>query len=78
MLHATTILKFLYKSQVKADCMTDKVTLCVMVTIIGKWTQRNEFKSWMMPSAFHIALIPLGKVCIQLFSLQIWVNSRAD
>ena len=28
--------------------------------------------------AFHIALIPLGKVWIQLFSLQIWVNSKAD
>ena len=28
--------------------------------------------------AFHIALIPLGKVWIQLFSLQIWVNSRTD
>ena len=28
--------------------------------------------------AFHIALIPLGKVWIQLFSLQLWVNSRAD
>ena len=28
--------------------------------------------------AFHIALIPLGKVGIQLFSLQLWVNSRAD
>ena len=28
--------------------------------------------------AFHIALMPLGKVCIQLFSLQPWVNSRAD
>ena len=27
--------------------------------------------------AFHIALIPLGKVWIQLFSLQLWVNSRA-
>ena len=26
--------------------------------------------------AFHIALIPSGKVCIQLFSLQLWVNSR--
>ena len=24
--------------------------------------------------AFHIALIPLGKVWIQLFSLQLWVN----
>ena len=28
--------------------------------------------------AFHIALIPLGKVWIQLFSLQLWVHSRAD
>ena len=28
--------------------------------------------------AFHIALIPLGKVSIQLFSLQLWVNCRAD
>ena len=28
--------------------------------------------------AFHIALIPLGKVWIQLFSLQLWLNSRAD
>ena len=28
--------------------------------------------------AFHIALIPLGKVWIQFFSLQLWVNSRAD
>ena len=27
---------------------------------------------------FHIALIPLGKVWIQLFSLQLWVNSRTD
>ena len=26
----------------------------------------------------HIALIPLGKVWIQLVSLQLWVNSRAD
>ena len=28
--------------------------------------------------AFHIVLIPLGKVWIVLFSLQLWVNSRAD
>ena len=34
-----------------------------------KWTPRHEFKSWTRLSAFHIALIPLGKVWIQLFSL---------
>ena len=28
--------------------------------------------------AFHIALIPLGKVWIQLFSLQLWVNSMGQ
>ena len=42
------------------------------------WTWRHEFKSWTRLIAFHIALIPLGKVWIQLFSLQLWVNSRAD
>ena len=30
-----------------------------------KWTRRHEFKSWTRPIAFHIALIPLGKVWIQ-------------
>ena len=43
-----------------------------------KWTWRHEFKSWTRLIAFHIAQIPLGKVWIQLFSLQRWVNSRAD
>ena len=43
-----------------------------------KWTRQYEFKSWTRLIAFHIALIPLGKVWIQLFPLQLWVNSRAD
>ena len=43
-----------------------------------KWTRRHEFKSWTRLIAFHIAQIPLGKVWIQLFSLQLWVNSRRD
>ena len=43
-----------------------------------KWTRRNDFKSWTRFIAFHIALIPLGKVWIQLFSLQLWVNSKTD
>ena len=42
------------------------------------WTRRYEFNSWTRLITFHIALIPLGKVWIQLFSLQLWVNSRAD
>ena len=43
-----------------------------------KWTRRDEFKSRTRMIAFHIALIPLGKVWIQLFSLHVWVNSRRD
>ena len=43
-----------------------------------KWIRRHEFKSWPRLITFHIALIPLGKVWIQLFSLQLWVNSRTD
>ena len=43
-----------------------------------KWTRRHEFKSWTRLIAFHMALIPLRKVWIQLFSLQLWVNSRTD
>ena len=27
-----------------------------------KWTRRHEFKSWTRLIAFHLALIPLGKV----------------
>ena len=43
-----------------------------------KWTRRHEFKSWTRLIAFHIELLPLRKIWIQLFSLQLWVNSRAD
>ena len=43
-----------------------------------KWTRRHEFKSWTRLFAFHITLIHLGKLWIQLFSFQLWVNSRAD
>ena len=35
-----------------------------------KWTRRHEFKSWTRVIAFHIALIPLGKVWLQ-FSFQL-------
>ena len=43
-----------------------------------KWTLRQEFNSWTSLIAFRMALIPFGKVWIQLFSLQLCVNSRAD
>ena len=42
-----------------------------------KWTQRHEFKSWMRLVAFHRALIPFGKVWIQLFSLQLFSTADA-
>ena len=50
---------------------------CVMVIVVGNGHD-DKFKSWTRLIAFHIALIPLGKVRVQLFSLQLWVNSRAD
>ena len=37
----------------------------------------QTFESWMKLFAFYIVLTPLGKVYIQLLSLQLWVNSRA-
>ena len=43
-----------------------------------KWTRRHEFKSWTRLIAFHIALILLGKLWIQLFSFQQWFKSMAD
>ena len=43
-----------------------------------KWTRLHEVKSRTRLIAFRIALIPLGKVWIQLFSLQLWVNNRTD
>ena len=39
---------------------------------------RHEFKSWTRLIAFHIALIPLGKVWIQLFSLPVKLRLKID
>ena len=43
-----------------------------------KLIQPLEFKSWMRLVAIYIALIHMRKVWIQLYSLQLWVNSRAE
>ena len=43
-----------------------------------KWTRLPEFASCTRLFAIHIALIPLGNVWIQLFSLPLLVNSTAD
>ena len=39
-----------------------------------KWTRRHEFKPWTWLFVFHIVLIPLRKVWIQLFYLQLWIK----
>ena len=52
--------------------------LGVMVIVAGNGhgdTSSNPRRDWLH---FHLALIPLRKVWILLFSLQLWVNSRAD
>ena len=43
-----------------------------------KWIQLSEFKSWTQLFVFHIALIPLGKVGAQLFSLLLLLNNKTD
>ena len=50
----------------------------VMVIVVGNWHGDTSSNPGQWLISFHIALIPLGKVWIQLFSLQLWVNSRAD
>ena len=64
------------------------ITLCICITNIyrrcpwcngyrrTKWTRWHEFKSWTWLMAFHKALIPNYYLIIQLFSTQLWVNSR--
>ena len=61
-------------------CLLTKCLRCPWCNAYRRriWARRHEFKSWTRSIAFHIALIPLGNVWIQLFSLQLWVNSRAD
>ena len=44
--------------------------------IHGRWTQPNEFKSWMRVFAFHFVLMHLKKAWIHLFFSELWVNSR--
>ena len=43
--------------------------MCVWGDVCASWTRLFEF---------HILLINLGKVGIQLFSMQLLVNSKAD
>ena len=50
----------------------------VLIIVVGNGHGDTRFKSWTRLIAFHIALTPLGKVWIQLFSFQLWVNSRED
>ena len=38
----------------------------------------HDQKSWIRLFEFHIVQILMGKVWIQLLSLQLWVNSRVD
>ena len=49
-----------------------------MVTIIGNWHGDLSSNPQLGCFYFHIVEIPLGKVGIKLFSLQLWVNSRGD
>ena len=52
--------------------------LCSNACHHRKWMQQPGFNSWMRLFVFPIVPISLRKAWIQLFSLQLWVNSRAD
>ena len=56
--------------------INDYTLLQIMVNVAGIGHGDTSSNPGLI--AFHIAQIPLGKVWIQLFSLQLWVNSRAD
>ena len=45
----------------------------IMVIVLGNGHSDPSSNLW-----FHIALIPFEKVCIQLFSLQLRANNKAD
>ena len=73
-----SFLFFFYVFILKAVYIHIYIYIYIYIYIRREWTRRPEFKSWTRLIAFHIALIPLGKVWIQLFSLQLWVDSRTD
>ena len=52
--------------------------LVIAWILFTSWRTLSEFESLMKLFSFYIVLIPLGKVHIQLFSFQQWVNSRTD
>ena len=70
-------MKIIWKKKKKKK-KKKEVARGVMVIVLGNGhgdTSSNSGLDWLH---VHIALIPLGKVWIQLFSLQLWVNSRTD
>ena len=56
-------------SKVQSAFITIAKARGAIVILLGKWTRRPDFKSWTKLLTFYIALIPIGKVSIQLFSL---------
>ena len=57
----------------KLKCLSLRNQYCVR-----KWNRLPEFKSWTKFFIFCIVLIPFGNVWLNLFSLQLQVNRRAD
>ena len=57
--------------------ISHKLGACGVVVIVAGNGHGDTSSNSGPEIAFHMALIPLGKVWIQLFSLQLWVNSMA-
>ena len=62
---------FVFKDGIFYICCKDGGTHIVMVTVVKKWTNWHGFKSWTRMIAFHIALTPVGKIYIELFTIQL-------
>ena len=58
----------------------EKVNSCfsLFIYLVLRSLNRRQFKSWTRQPAFHFVLMILGKTRIQLFFLQLSVNSRTD
>ena len=53
-------------------------TFGVMVIMVGNGNNNQSSNPGPGFLVFHIVIIPLGKVCNPQFSVQLWVNGRAD
>ena len=50
----------------------------VIVSVVLKWIQGSDYKTWTRLFAFYIALISLGRVWTKILFRYLLVNSETD